>query len=158
MMKKFTKVLGSMLLMLAVFYFVNPCLAQEGATKEECVAKVEEAAKMVKKIGLKPALEKIMDKNGPYKWKDSYVFCMEDGMGKLLAHPIARFIGFPMKNFKDAEGKQPYVKVLEEINTKKKGWVKYYYRPPGVDVPKLKNTYYLKIPEEKAILGAGYYE
>lgn len=157
-MKKFAKFLGFVVLILAAFYFAGPSFAQDGATKEECVAKVEEAAKMVKKIGLKPALEKIMDKNGPYKWKDSYVFCMEDGMGKLLAHPIARFIGFPMKNFKDAEGKQPYVKVLEEINTKKKGWVKYYYRPPGVDVPKLKNTYYLKIPGEKAILGAGYYE
>ncbi|MGD8980945.1 MAG: sodium:calcium antiporter, partial [Desulfobacterales bacterium] len=92
-MKKFTKVLGSMLSILAVFYFVNPCFAQEGATKEECVAKVEKAAKLIKKMGLKPALEKIMDKNGPYKWKDSYVFCMEEGMGKLLAHPIPRFIG-----------------------------------------------------------------
>ena len=157
-MKKFTKVLGSMLLMLAVLYFVNPCLAQEGATKEECVAKVEEAAKMVKKIGLKPALEKIMDKNGPYKWKDSYVFCMEDGMGKLLAHPAARLIGYSMKNFKDADGKQPFERVLEEINTKKKGWVEYYYRPQGADVPKLKKTYFLMIPGEKAILCAGYYE
>ena len=157
-MKKFTKVLGLMLSILAAFYFAEACFAQEWATKEECMAKVEDAAKLVKKIGLKPALEKFMDKNGPYRWKDSYVFCMEEGMGKLLAHPIARFIGYPMKNFRDAEGKKPYVKVLEEINTKKKGWVKYYYRPPGVDVPKLKNTYYLKIPGEKAILGAGYYE
>jgi len=157
-MKKFTKVICSMLSILAAFYFAGPCFAQEGATKEECVAKVEEAAKLVKKIGLKPALKKFMDKNGPYKWKDSYVFCMEEGMGKLLAHPAARFIGFPMKNFMDAEGKQPYVKVLEEINTKKKGWVEYYYRPAGTDVPKLKKTYFLKIPGEKAILCAGYYE
>ena len=157
-MKKFIRVLGSMLLTLAVFYFVNPCLAQEGATKEECVAKVENAAKLVKKIGLQPALEKIMEKNSPYKWKDSYVFCMGDDMGKLLAHPLARFIGFPMKNFKDADGKQPFVKVIEEIKTKKKGWVQYYYRPGGADVPKLKIAYYLKIPTEKAILCAGYYE
>jgi hypothetical protein len=41
-MKKFIKVLGSMLSILAVFYFANPCFAQERATKEECVAKVEE--------------------------------------------------------------------------------------------------------------------
>ena len=157
-MKKFTKVLGSMLSILAVFYLVNPCLAQEGATKEECVTKVEEAAKLVKKIGLQPAMKKIMDKNGPYKWKDSYVFCMEEGMGNLLAHPIPRFIGFPMKNYKDADGKQPFEKVLAEINTKKKGWVRYYYRPSGADVPKLKKTYFLKIPGEKAILCAGYYE
>ena len=157
-MKKFTKFLGSLLSILAIFYFVNPCSAQDGATKEECVAKVEKAAKLIKKMGLKPALEKIMDKNGPYKWKDSYVFCMEEGMGKLLAHPIPRFIGYPMKNFKDADGKQPFEKVLEEINTKNKGWVEYYYRPQGVDVPKLKKTYFLKIPGEKSILCAGYYE
>jgi len=157
-MKKYTKVLGLMMSVLAVFYFVNPCFAQEGATREECVAKVEEAATLVKKIGLQPALEKFMDNNGPYKWKDSYVFCMEEGLGKLLAHPIPRFIGFPMKNYKDADGKQPFEKILEEINTKTKGWVEYYYRPSGADVPKLKKTYFLKIPGEKAILCAGYYE
>ena len=157
-MKKFTNVLGSMLSILAVFYFVNPCFAQEVATKEECVAKVEEAAKLVKKVGLQPALEKFMEKDSPYKWKDSYLFCMDDDMGKLLAHPIPRFIGFPMKNYKDADGKQPFTKVLEEINTKKKGWVQYYYRPAGADVPKLKIVYYLKMPGEKAILCAGYYE
>jgi cytochrome c len=157
-MKRFAKFLGFILSMFAAFYFVNPCFAQEGATKEECVVKVEDAAKLIKKVGLQTALEKIMDKNGPYKWKDSYVFCMEDGMGKLLAHPIPKFIGFPMKNFKDADGKQPFVKVLEEIKTKEKGWMRYYYRPEGTDTPKLKVTYYLKIPGEKAILCAGYYE
>ena len=122
------------------------------------MTKVEEAAKLVKKIGLQPALEKFMDESGPFKWKDSYVFCMEDGMGKLLAHPIPKFTGFPMKNYKDADGKHPFAKVLEEINTKKKGWVQYYYRPSGADVPKLKNTYFLMIPGENAILCAGYYE
>ena len=157
-MKKFIKVLGSMLSILAVFYFVNPCSAQERATKEECVAKVEKAAKLVKKIGLQPALEKFMDQNGPYKWKNSYVFCMDDDMGKLLAHPIPRFIGFPMKNYKDADGKQPFAKVIEKIKTKKKGWVRYYDRLPGADTPKLKIAYYLKIPGEKAILCAGYYD
>jgi len=157
-MKKFTKFLIPMLSLFAVFFFVKPCFAKEGATKEECVGKVEEAAKLVKKIGLQPALERIIDKSGPYKWKDSYVFCMGDDMGKLMAHPLARFIGFPMKTFKDADGKQPFEKVIEEIKIKKKGWVQYYYRSPGADIPKLKIVYYLKIPGEKAILCAGYYE
>jgi hypothetical protein len=157
-MKKFVKVLSSMLSILTVFYFVNPCFAKEKATKEECVAKVEEAAKLVKKIGLQPAIEKIMEKNSPYKWKDSYVFCMDDDMGKLLAHPIPRFIGFPMKDYIDADGKKPFAKVIEEINTKKEGWVQYYYRPSGADIPKLKIVYYLKVPGEKVILYAGYYE
>ena len=148
-----------MISMFVSFYFVHPCFSQEGATKEECVAKVEEAAELVTKIGLKPALEKIMDQEGPYKWKDSCVFCMEEGVGKLLAHPILpRFLGFPMKNYKDADGKQPFVKVLEDINIQNKGWVEYYYRPQGAEVPKLKKTYFLKIPGENAILCAGYYE
>ena len=157
-MKKFIKVLGSMLSLCMIFYFAGSCFAQEGATKEECVAKVEEAEKLVQKIGLQPALEKFMEKNSPYKWKDSYVFCMDDDMGKMLAHPIPRFIGFPMKTYKDADGKQPFAKVLGEIKSKKKGWVQYYYRFPGTDVPKLKIAYYLKIPGEKAILSAGYYK
>ena len=157
-MKKITIVLSLMFSMLAAFYFIDPCFAQEGATKEECVAKVEEAAKLVKKIGLQSALEKFLEKSSPYKWKDSYVFCMDDDMGKLLAHPIPRFIGFPMKNYIDADGKKPFAKVIEEINTKNEGWVKYYYRPSGADIPKLKIVYYLKVPGEKAILYAGYYE
>jgi hypothetical protein len=157
-MKKFFKVLSFMLSIITILYFVNPCFAEEKATKEECVAKVEEAAKLVKKIGLKPAIKKFMEKNSPYIWKDSYVFCMEDDMGKLLAHPISRFIGFPMKNYVDADGKKPFAKVIEEIKTKKKGWVQYYYRPSGADIPKLKIVYYLKVPGEKAILYAGYYD
>ena len=48
-MKKFTKVLMPMLSLFAVFFFVNPCFGKEEATKEECVAKVEDAAKLVKK-------------------------------------------------------------------------------------------------------------
>jgi hypothetical protein len=147
-----------MLSIITILYFVNPCFAEEKATKEECVAKVEEAAKLVKKIGLQPAIKKFMEKSSPYIWKDSYVFCMEDDMGKLLAHPIPRFIGFPMKNYVDADGKKPFAKVIEEIKTKTKGWVQYYYRPSGADIPKLKIVYYLKVPGEKAILYAGYYD
>jgi hypothetical protein len=63
-----------------------------------------------------------------------------------------------MQRYRDADGKQPFAKVLEEIQTKQKGWVQYYYRLPGADVPKLKIVYYLKIPGEKAVLSAGYYE
>jgi hypothetical protein len=157
-MKRLIKVIGSMLILSAILYFAGPCFAQEEATKEECVAKVEEAEKLVKKIGLQPALEKLMGKDSSFKWKDSYVFCMDDDTGKMLAHPISRFIGFPMKNYKDADGKQPFAKVLEEVKIKKKGWIQYYYRPNGADVPRLKITYYLKVPGEKAILCAGYYE
>jgi len=103
-------------------------------------------------------LEKFMDKKGPYIWKDSYIFCMDDEAGKILAHPVPRIIGFPMKNWKDADGKQPFEQPIAEISTKKSGWIKYYYRAPGAETPRLKVAYFLKVPGEKAIVSAGYYE
>jgi len=132
--------------------------ASEQANREECLAKVEEAARLIKEIGLQPALEKFMDKKGPYIWKDSYIFCMDDEAGKILAHPVPRIIGFPMKNWKDADGKQPFEQPIAEISTKKSGWIKYYYRAPGAETPRLKVAYFLKVPGEKAIVSAGYYE
>ena len=155
-MKTRSVVVSTVMIVLTAVFFLGNVHAGEKATKEECVAKVEAAAKLVKEIGLEPALKKIMEPDGPYKWKDSYVFCMNVDMGKLMAHPVTRFIGFPMKNWKDADGAQPFAKVIDEIDTQTKGWVKYNFRAPGAAEPGIKTTYYLKIPGENAILGAGY--
>lgn len=157
-MKKFSNVLVPMLTIMALFYFAGPCIAAEKATKKECIAKVEQAAKLIKEIGIEPAMEKLIDKAGPYKWKDSYVFCMNTDMGKVMAHPFSRSIGFPMKTWKDADGKQPFVKVFDEIETKDKGWIIYNYQPIGAETARLKQTYYLKVPGEQAVLAAGYYK
>ncbi len=157
-MKRFSKVLVPVLTVIALFFIAGPCGAAEKATKKECIAKVEQAAKLIKEIGIEPALEKLMDKAGPYKWKDSYVFCMNTDMGNLMAHPFTRIIGFPMKTYKDADGKQPFVKVLDEIKTKEKGWVIYNHQPIGAETARLKLTYYLKVPGEQAVVAAGYYK
>jgi len=148
----------AMLAVLMVFVFAGSVGAAEKATKDECVAKVEQAAKLIQQIGMKAALEKIMDESGPYRWKDSYVFCMDEDMGRLLAHPMTTFIGFPMKTWKDADGKLPFVRVLDEIQTREKGWVRYNYQAPGAESPKMKATYYLKVPGQKAVIAAGYME
>lgn len=132
-------------------------LSQEKATREECVAKVEEAVKEIRETGLDSALKKIDDRKGPYVWKDSYVFCVDDGEGKLLAHPFAQRKGYPMKNYRDAEGKQPFVEILEVANSKGKGWKSYKFETVG-EAPKLKNSYFVKVPGEKVIVGAGYFE
>ena len=70
---------------------VELCLAgnvfAESATKDECVAKCEEAAQLVTDKGIDAAIAEINKKDGPFVWKDSYVFLM-DLEGKMLAHPI----------------------------------------------------------------------
>ncbi len=158
-MKKSVIFTGVMLAVMGVVvFFTSVAVADEKATKEECVTKVAEAAKMVREVGVDAAIQKLSDESGPYRWKDSYVFCIEDGDGKMLAHPIPAFIGYAMKNFRDLDGKQPFVEVLDVVKTKKDGWVKYKVRPRGENDPKMKNTYFLKVPGEKIILSAGYLE
>lgn len=144
-------------LALSPFIFVQPIYSQEKATKEECVAKVHEAVDMIAEIGLEPSLKKIMDKDGGYIWKDSYVFCVDD-VGKTLAHPMTRLVGFPMLRFKDADGKEPFVEILEVAKKVGKGWKNYNYAGRGQTVPRMKNTYYVKVPGENVIVCAGYYE
>ncbi|MCP3928016.1 MAG: sodium:calcium antiporter, partial [Bacteroidetes bacterium] len=101
---------------------VQPISASEKATKEECVDKVNAAVGLIQKEGLDASFKKIMDKSGPFIWKDSYVFCIGDKVGVTHAHPMKRLLGFPMKNFKDEEGKQPFVEVIEVAKTKGNGW------------------------------------
>jgi cytochrome c len=60
----------------------------QGATKEECVAKAQDASQMVKEKGLEAAVAELNKKEGKYVWKDSYVFLM-DLDGKMLAHPMS---------------------------------------------------------------------
>ncbi len=156
-MKKCSKILVSIITIVILSNFTGFCVAEEKATKEECITKVEQAAKLIQEIGLKPALEKIMDKNGPYKWKDSYVFLMDIDTGKMTAHPKPGFVGFHIKSWKDADGRQPYSKIIDEIETKEKGWVHYNYQPRGSQYTQLKNSYFFKVPGERVIVNAGYY-
>lgn len=144
--------------MMLILFFVLPISAQEKATKEECVEKVNLAIELIKKEGVDASVKKIMDKEGPYIWKDSYVFCFDNDLGKTLAHPIDRLIGFPMKKFKDADGKEPFVEVIAVANKEGKGWIQYNYQGGGEAEARLKTAYFAKVPGENVIVCAGYYE
>ncbi|MCP3888692.1 MAG: hypothetical protein GY702_07435 [Desulfobulbaceae bacterium] len=135
-----------------------PVISQEKATKEECVTKVNEAIELVQKQGVDASLKQFMDKSGQYIWKDSYVFCIDNNVGKMLAHPSPRFLGFPMKNYKDADGKAPFVEVIEVANSKGSGWKDYQFIERGQTEILSKKIYFAKVPKENIIVCAGYYE
>ncbi len=165
-MKNNYRVAGLLLAIMLAFIFVQPLTAQEMATKEECVEKVNMAVELIQKEGPEASFKKIMDKNGPFIWKDSYIFCIGDKVGKTLAHPLTRIIGFPMKNFKDEEGNQPFIEILEVANKEGKGWKSYHYSGPGKQTCKvnnkqtsrLKTVYFSKVPGKNVIVAAGYYK
>ncbi|MDM8536904.1 SMP-30/gluconolactonase/LRE family protein [Desulfobacterales bacterium HSG17] len=157
-MKQFKSILCSVITLFVFFSSIDMVIAEKKATKEECISKCEDAAKLIKEIGIKEAAKKIMDKKGSYKWKDSYVFCIEDEQGKMLAHPIPRFLNFPMKNFRDADGETPFADVLKMARKSNKGWKSYMYVTPGQGIAAKKTIYFIKVPEAKAIVCAGFYE
>lgn len=149
----------ALLLLIAwLVIMVLPVYAQEKATKEECMAKVNEAITLINAEGAESAMEKIMDKNGSYAWKDSYVFCIDSNQGKMLAHPTPRFLGFPMKNYRDANGGTPFVEIIEVANSKGAGWKGYKFVEQGKPDIYNKMTYFAKVPGQDIIVCAGYYE
>ncbi len=149
---------GLILAVFVIVVFVSPLHAGELATKEECVAKVNEAVQLIQKEGPEASFKKIMGKNGPFIWKDSYVFCIGDKLGVTLAHPLPRILGFPMKNYKDEEGQQPFLEIIDVANKEGKGWKSYYYSGQGEPVSRLKTIYFAKVPGENVIVAAGYYK
>lgn len=157
-MKKLSVILSVALMILFIFSVVGPGAAEERATREECVAKTKQAAKLIDEVGLKTALEKMNDRKGPFMWKDSYVFCCEDETGKILAHKNQNIIGFEAKDLRDVNGKPYFREFFHVANTKGEGFVSYMYpRLPGGS-PEPKTSYVLKVPDTNVILGAGFFE
>ena len=94
------------LILLLGLTFAFPVAAQEKATKEEVVAKCKEAAQMVKDKGLEETLMVIADKNGPFVWKDTYVFAIDTEKECNVAHPIRpSLVGKNLMGVKDENGK-----------------------------------------------------
>jgi signal transduction histidine kinase len=138
-------------------FCVCASVAQEKATKEECIAKCKEAAALIKQIGLEAALAKVQDSKGPFVWKDSYVYVF-DMDNKMLANPaVPGLIGKSSLGMKDANGKM-FTNEMMEVANKGEGWVQYMWPKPGEKAPSSKVAYVLRVPGENAVVCAGIYE
>jgi hypothetical protein len=132
--------------------------AQKSATKDECVVKCHEAASYVQNHDLEKAIQTIGDPNGPFVWKDSYVFLMNLD-GKMLAHPFK-----PELTKKehcllitDPTGKALFVHFVNLARGSGEGWVEYMWPRPGEQTPRKKLTYIYRIPDTDLFVGAGVY-
>lgn len=155
-MRKIFRLLAVMLMILAV---AGIAWAEEKATKEECVAKVKEAAQMMKDAGVEATLAKINDPKGPFVWKDTYVFCI-NGENKLVtAHPVQpNLIGKNLPALKDVDGKMFFAEFINVGMGKGEGWVSYKWPKPNEKEPSPKITYVLRVPGQPFIICAGIYE
>ena len=131
----------------------------ESATKEEVIAKCEAAAKMVQEKGVELAGQAIGDKQGPFVWKDTYVFLM-DLDGKMIAHPIKPELTEKdtLVEVKDTDGKPLFVEFVEVAGKKGEGWVDYMWPKPGQDAPAAKSSYIYRVEGTPYFVGAGIYK
>jgi signal transduction histidine kinase len=153
-------IIFSVLAVVLSLLLAAPGATEEKATREECIAKCKEAAKLVQESGLEAALAKMNDRNGAFVWKDSYVACVHIETGKLLAQPMTpNYIGYEVKFLSDSNGKTYMLDMIELAEKDGEGWVSYLYPKPGGDrTPMPKTSYVLKVPGEQVFVLAGYYE
>jgi signal transduction histidine kinase len=143
-------------LLFGLFLAAN-AVAAEKATKDECVAKTKEAAKLFNEKGQDAAIKEVNDKQGKFVWKDSYVFLV-DLDGKVLAHPMSpALIGKNVLDMKDKgePGKLLFKEFSEVAKGKGEGWVDYMWANPGDPKPRQKTTYIYRVPGKSAYVGAG---
>ena len=143
--------------LLALFLSV-PALANDSATKEECVIKCREAAALINSKGLEAAIEEISNQKGSFVWKDSYVFLMNLD-GKMLAHPFKPELTKKehVLLMTDPTDKPLFVHFVNLARSKGEGWVEYMWPKPGKSTPQKKITYIYRVPETDLFVGAGVY-
>lgn len=138
--------------------FSSQVFAEERATTEECVQKTHEAAAMINAKGVEEAVKLIGDPQGPYVWKDSYVFLM-DLKGKMLAHPmqpeLTRHEHVLLQT--DAADKAIFVHFVNIAKDPGQGWVDYMWPKPGKKSSSKKVTYIYRVPTKDLLVGAGVY-
>lgn len=164
-MKRLTIIVS--IILVAVFFTTFSAIAgdkaakqPEKATKEECITKTNEAASLIKEVGVEKALEKINDKNGPFVWKDTYVFCFEEDTYKIVGHAYMKksMLGRSWKEWRDHNGKPIFQEFVKMAKEKGEGWVDYMHTKSAQVPPRPKTSFIMKVAETNLIVGAGIYQ
>ena len=131
-------------------------VGQDHATAQEVVAKVREAASTLSKTG-DPA--QFNQKEGPWVWKDTYIFIQNCDTKLIVAHPNPERVGQNFMSQKDTKGKQMFQKDYCEAAKKPSGvWSEYWWPKLGEKEGSRKLTYSLGAKGTPYLVGAGVYD
>ena len=117
------------------YYFILP-LPVKPPPKRNVLPRSRRRLKLSQEIGIEAALQKIGDPNGPFVWKDTYVFCISADNGYVTAHPIKpKLVGKDLTGIKDINGKMFFLEFLNIAREKGEGWVSYMWPKPEEKEP-----------------------
>jgi signal transduction histidine kinase len=105
--------------------------ADEAATAEEAITKVWSAAKFLQDKGVS-GVAALNSKDGPWVWKDSYVFAFDCRLDKMVAHPMRPdLVGRSIMQITDNNGKYIFKDLCRVATQTRGGWVEYVWTKPG---------------------------
>lgn len=117
-------------------------VADDGAaTPEEVVTKVWGAAKFLQTKGVS-GISALNNADGPWVWKDSYVFAFDCRLDRMVAHPMRPdLVGRPIMQITDNAGKFVFKELCKAASATHGGWVEYMWTRPGAGQVSRKLTY-----------------
>ena len=136
-------------------------VGQDHATAQEVVAKVREAASTLSKGG---DLAQFNQKQGPWVWKNTYIFIQDCDKRVTAAIPIKpEMIGHDLSSIMDAKtGKSIYPDseaYCKQVQGSPSGvWNEYWWPKPGATEPSRKITYHLAAKGTPYLVNAGIYD
>jgi len=130
---------------------------QDKATAREVVAKIREAARTLSRTH---DLAPFNRKQGPWVWKDTYVFVVDCDKKVIVAHPIKpELVGQDYASLKDTKGKNVFPEGWCDAAKKPAGvWVEYWWPKPGETDGSRKLSYSLAAKGTPYVVGAGIYD
>ena len=153
---------SKILVVLAVAFLVvalsSVAVSQDKATAQEVVAKVREAASALSKSG---DLAQFNQKQGPWVWKDTYIFVHDCDRKVNAAHPFKpEQIGQDLTSIKGTDGKSLYPDPEAFCNEARKPsgvWIEYLWPKPGSTEGSRKVSYSLSAKGTPYVVSAGIY-
>jgi cytochrome c len=138
-------------------------ISEEKATPPEIVSKVQEAAStLAKSLATKPpaaALEQFDQKQGPWVWKDTYIFVVDCNQAVIAAHPVnPELIGKDATSLLDTQGHPFFWWVCDALKKPSGIWLQYWWPKPGQKEGSRKISYALRADNTQYVVGAGVYD
>ncbi|QID19541.1 calcium:proton antiporter [Nitrogeniibacter mangrovi] len=113
----------------------------DSATPQEVITKVWGAAKFLQTKGIS-GIAALNNADGPWVWKDTYVFAFDCRMDRMVAHPFRPdLVGRPIMQITDSNGKHIFKELCAAAGHKNGGWVDYMWTKPGAGNASRKVSY-----------------
>jgi len=111
---------------------------------DEAITKVWSAAKFLQDKGVS-GFASLNSKDGPWVWKDSYVFAFDCRLDRMVAHPMRPdLVGLPIMQITDNNGKYIFKELCKAGELPRGGWVEYVWTRPGAGRVSRKLSYTVK--------------